>query len=145
MLSGIQVWDAEAATDATVQLFGFDEIREAAARDARLSWKIAEHLAAGASEAVRNIAHVGEQPMTARVAQHISAIVLPAPDGRLVARISHQRLAEAVGSVREVITREVRRLRTHRVIAAEPGLLIVLDPDRLASIAAGSETLPRGV
>jgi CRP/FNR family transcriptional regulator len=139
LLGYMPAWDAEAATDATVELFGIDEIRDALARDAAFSWQMIEHITAWASESVRNLAEVWARPMATRVALHISAIAQPAPDGSLVARISHQRLAEAVGTAREVITREVRRLRTEGIIAAEPGLLIVVDARRLAAIAAGGD------
>jgi CRP/FNR family transcriptional regulator len=134
-------WAAEAATDTTVEVFAIERIRAAANRDAELSWRIIEHIAALASESVRIVAEAGSQPMAVRVAQHIRAIGVPAPDGSIVARVSHQRLAEAVGTAREVITREVRRLRTQGIIAAEPGVLTILDTERLANIAAGGEAL----
>jgi CRP/FNR family transcriptional regulator, cyclic AMP receptor protein len=145
LLGFMPSWDAEAATDATVQLFGLDEIRSAITRDADLSWKMVEHMAAWAAESVRNLAEVGAQTMAARVATHIKAIALPAADGSLVARVSHQRLAEAVGTAREVITREVRRLRSQGVVAAEPGLLIIVDARQLESIAAGGDAGPRSL
>jgi CRP/FNR family cyclic AMP-dependent transcriptional regulator len=145
LLGFMPSWDAEAATDVTVQLFGLDEIRSAVTRDADLSWKMVEHMAAWAAESVRNLAEVAAQPMAARVATHISAIALPTPDGSLVARVSHQRLAEAVGTAREVVSREVQRLRTQGVVAAEPGLLIIVDARQLENIAAGGEAGPRSV
>jgi CRP/FNR family transcriptional regulator, cyclic AMP receptor protein len=136
-LGYLPTWDAEAATDATVQLFGIDEVRGVATRDADLSWEMVEHITALASESVRNLAEVATQPKAVRVAQQIRAIAFPAPEGSLVARISHQRFAEAVGTARDVISREVRRLRNQGVIAAEPGLLVVVDARWLASIASG--------
>ena len=63
------------------------------------------------------------KPMTARVAYHLSQMTLPAPDGRAVAHISHQRLADAVGTVREVISRELRTLRAQGVIDTGPELV----------------------
>jgi CRP/FNR family transcriptional regulator len=136
VVSKATTWDAEAATDTTVQIFAIEDIRAAANRDAELAWRIVEHIAALASESVRIIAEAGGHPMGVRVAQHISAIAVPTPDGSIVARVSHQRLAEAVGTAREVITREVRRLRNQGIIAAEPGVLTILDPEALANIAA---------
>jgi len=60
-----------------------------------------------------------------------------APDGHAVAHISQQRLADAVGTAREVVTRELRTLRALGVIDTRPERVIVVDEERLARIAAG--------
>jgi hypothetical protein len=67
-----------------------------------------------------------------------------APDGRLVAHISRQRLADAVGTVREVISRELKVLRTSQVIDTAGRSVTVLDEGRLASIASGRVSAPGG-
>jgi CRP/FNR family transcriptional regulator len=78
--------------------------------------------------------------MATRVARHLAAVALRGPDGRAVARISHQRLADAVGTVREVISRQLNGLRTDGVIETQPGRVILVDEDRLEDIAAGRVT-----
>ena len=45
--------------------------------------------------------------------------------------VSQQELAEAVGTVREVVVRVLRDLRTAGVVRTERGLIVVLDPARL--------------
>jgi CRP/FNR family transcriptional regulator, cyclic AMP receptor protein len=46
----------------------------------------------------------------------------------LEAQVSQQELAEAVGSVREVVARVLRDLRSVGLIATVPGVVRVLDP-----------------
>jgi CRP/FNR family transcriptional regulator len=53
------------------------------------------------------------------------------PQGRLVARVSQQELADAVGSVREVVARVLRDFRVERLVATEPDSVHILDPARL--------------
>ncbi|HEY8755686.1 MAG TPA: helix-turn-helix domain-containing protein [Candidatus Dormibacteraeota bacterium] len=55
-----------------------------------------------------------------------------------VAQISHQRLADAVGTVREVISRQLRTLRAQGVIDTLPGRVVIVNEARLDLIAAGS-------
>jgi CRP/FNR family transcriptional regulator len=53
------------------------------------------------------------------------------PQGRLVARVSQQELADAVGSVREVVARVLRDLRLAGIVATAPDSVVVLDAPRL--------------
>jgi CRP/FNR family transcriptional regulator len=48
--------------------------------------------------------------------------------GRLVARVSQQELADAVGSVREVVARVLRDLRLRGLLATAPDSISILDP-----------------
>ncbi len=83
------------------------------------------------------LAENSSQPMAARVARHLREVALPAPNGHAVAQISHQRLADAVGTVREVISRQLRTLRTEGVIDTQPGRVIIVNEKLLDGIAAG--------
>jgi CRP/FNR family transcriptional regulator len=49
--------------------------------------------------------------------------------------VTHQSLADAIGSVREVVARAVRELRTEGVIASNGDGVTVLDPEGLARLA----------
>jgi hypothetical protein len=55
-----------------------------------------------------------------------------------VAQISHQRLADAVGTVREVSSHQLRTLRAQGVIDTLPGRVVIVNEARLDLIAAGS-------
>jgi CRP/FNR family transcriptional regulator len=53
------------------------------------------------------------------------------PQGRLVARVSQQELADAAGSVREVVARVLRDLRLAGIVATAPDSVVVVDAARL--------------
>ncbi len=75
-----------------------------------------------------------------RVAAHLLdlASARQEPAGRLAARISQQELADAVGSVREVVARVLRELRIAGVIATAADHIVILDAARLHAESAGS-------
>jgi|SRR5579871_5670434 len=54
--------------------------------------------------------------------------------GRLIFNVTHQELADAIGSTREVVTRIVGRLRREGVLKSVPGGIEVTDAARLASL-----------
>jgi CRP-like cAMP-binding protein len=49
--------------------------------------------------------------------------------------VTHQSLADATGSVREVVARELRKLSREKVISTTGGGITVLDPDALTRAA----------
>jgi CRP-like cAMP-binding protein len=57
-------------------------------------------------------------------------------DGVLVVAEGHQEIAEAVGSVREVVSRTLVRLRDDGIVDRSGGETILLDPAALHAIAA---------
>ena len=141
-LAGTDQWNAEAITDVSVKVLTFDHLRNAGADDPELPWMIAQHVAAVTAEALRTVADASGQPITVRVARHLREMALRGPDGRTVVHVSHQRLADAVGTVREVVSRELTALRADGVIDRTAGSVRVIDEERLASLAAG-QSMPR--
>jgi CRP/FNR family transcriptional regulator, cyclic AMP receptor protein len=140
-LAGTDQWNAEAITDVSIKVFTFDHVRSAGAHDAELPWSIAQHVAAVTAEALRNVADASGQPIRVRVARHLREMTLRGLDGRAIVPISHQRLADAVGTVREVVSRELTALRAEGVIDRTAGAVRVIDEARLAILAAGQSTL----
>jgi CRP/FNR family transcriptional regulator len=140
-LAGTDQWSAEAITDVSVKVLTFEHVRNAGAHDPELPWRIAQYAAAVTADALRGIADASGQPITVRVARHLREMALRGPDGRIVLHVSHQRLADAVGTVREVVSRELTALRADGVIDKTSGSVRVIDEDRLASIAAGQAAL----
>jgi CRP/FNR family transcriptional regulator len=70
-----------------------------------------------------------KQPVAAHLLDLASA--QQRPRGRLVARVSQQELADAVGSVREVVARVLRELRLAAIVATGPDSVVILDAARL--------------
>jgi CRP/FNR family transcriptional regulator len=139
-LADTDMWNAEAITDVSVKVLTFDHLRSAGAHDPELPWRIAQHVATVTAEALRTVADASGQPIPVRVARHLRQMALRGPDGRSVVHISHQRLADAVGTVREVVSRELAALRADGVIDQTAGAVRVIDEHRLASLAAGQPT-----
>ncbi len=140
-LAGTDQWNAEAITDVSLKVITFGHVRSAGAHDPELPWSIAQHVAAVTAESLRTVADASGQPITVRVARHLREMTLRGFDGRAVVHISHQRLADAVGTVREVVSRELTALRAAGVIDRAAGAVTVIDEDRLASLATGQSTL----
>jgi CRP/FNR family transcriptional regulator len=140
VLAGSRVWNAEAIGDATLMMMTVEHLHRAAIADPELPWKLAAYIAASASEAVSTLANTDSEPMAVRVALHLRELAQRTPEGRAVAHISHQGLADAVGTAREVVTRELRGLRAAGVIESGRTRIAIVDETRLASIAAGSST-----
>ncbi len=136
LLGGTRTWNAEAIVQTTLEVLTVEQIQAAATRHPELPWLITENVAVWASEMARTVADSISQPMVARVARHLREFASSSPNGRAVAHVSHQRLADAVGTVREVISRQLQALRTDGVIETRPGRVIVVDEERLDRIAA---------
>ena len=64
-----------------------------------------------------------------RVATHLLDLASDRqrPGGRLVARVSQQELADAAGSVREVVARALRDLRAAGMVATAADRVVILD------------------
>lgn len=104
-----------------------------ARRDGRVSWALAQELNRRLYENLRQTAVNAFGSVRQRVALHVLdlASAQQGPGGPLVARVSQQELAEAVGSVREVVARVLRDLRLAGLVAPLPDGVHILDPTRL--------------
>ena len=129
-------WKAEAITDVTLTVLRVDQLHRAIEESPELGWAVAEHLARLATDAIHAIADEAGQPTMVRIARHLREMALQRVGGRLVAHISHQRLADAAGTVREVVSRELNALRQDGIVSTTAGSVTIIDEDRLASIAA---------
>jgi CRP/FNR family transcriptional regulator len=101
----------------------------AAHRDARVSWALAEELNRRLYASLQQTAVNAFGSVRQRVAAHLldlASAQQPA-QGRLVARVSQQELADAVGSVREVVARVLGDLRLRGLLATAPDSISILD------------------
>jgi CRP-like cAMP-binding protein len=136
MLSRTEMSGAEAVTDTRLAMLSLASLRGMATRHPQLSWAIAEEIAGWAATAVWALAH-GTEPVRVRVARHLLELSRPAPGTTTVVPITHQHLADAVGTSREVVTRALRELRQLGVLATGSGEMVILSRVELARIAAG--------
>jgi CRP/FNR family transcriptional regulator, cyclic AMP receptor protein len=107
----------------------------AAHRDARVAWAIAEELNRRLYETLQQTAVNAFGTVPQRVAAHLLDLASAQlhPRGRLVARVSQQELADAVGSVREVVARVLRDFRVAGIVATSSDSVLILDAARLHS------------
>jgi CRP/FNR family cyclic AMP-dependent transcriptional regulator len=135
VLSGSDNHGAEALNDATLAVLSLESLRNLVIRRPELGWALAEHLAEQAVDATRRLVDGTVRPATARVARHLLELAEHSSDEGIVVRISHRRLADAVGTAREVVTRALGELRGNGIIETDLRLIRVLDRDALARAA----------
>ena len=121
-----------AQTLADSVLFRIDAgaLTAAAHDDARVAWALAEELNRRLYANLEQTAINAFGSVRQRIAAHLLDVA-SAEQGRgghLVARVSQQELADAVGSVREVVARVLRELRHGQLIATSPDSIHILDP-----------------
>jgi CRP/FNR family transcriptional regulator len=104
-----------------------------ARRNGSVAWALAEELNRRLYENLQQTAVNAFGTVRQRVALHVLdlASAQQGPGDPLVAQVSQQDLAEAVGSVREVVARALRDLRSAGLVATVPGGIHVLDPTGL--------------
>jgi CRP/FNR family transcriptional regulator, cyclic AMP receptor protein len=124
--------DVGVQTLAESALFRIDSrtLTAAAHRDAEVSWALAEELNRRLNETLQQTAINAFGSVRQRVAAHLLdlASAQQRPHARLVARVSQQELADAVGSVREVVARVLRDFRLDRLVVTSPDRIHILDP-----------------
>ena len=108
-------------------------------RDPRVSWAIAEELNRRLYDTLEQTAVNAFGSVHQRVAAHLLdlASAQQYPAGRLVAHVSQQELADAVGSVREVVARALRDFRVAGMVATTTDSVVILDPARLYAESGG--------
>jgi CRP/FNR family transcriptional regulator len=122
-------------TLADSSLFSIDARRltDAARRDGRVAWALAEELNRRLYDTLQQTAVNTFGSVKQRVAAHLLdlASAQQRPQDRLVAQVSQQELADAVGSVREVVARALRDFRLAGLVATAPDSVLIVDPTRL--------------
>jgi CRP/FNR family transcriptional regulator, cyclic AMP receptor protein len=115
----------------------------AARRDARVAWPLAEELNRRLYETLQQTAINAFGSVKQRVAMHLLdlASAQQRSRGNLAAHVSQQELADAVGSVREVVARVLRDFRLAGIVATAADRVVILDAARLHSETWG----PAGV
>jgi CRP/FNR family transcriptional regulator, cyclic AMP receptor protein len=102
--------------------------------DANVGWAIAKELASRLVSGAQSRIPSVFGSVRVRVSWHLMELASEI-DGRLIARVTQQELADSVGSVREVVARVLLNLGREEVIAREGPLVVITDPERLRAIA----------
>jgi CRP/FNR family transcriptional regulator, cyclic AMP receptor protein len=127
----------QAVTDAQLLVLRASVVQQAAERDVRVARALLDEL----SE--RTLSFIAEIPsafatVRQRVARHLLDLASESQRGsELLAAIGQQDLADAVGTVREVVVRALRDLRQEGLLRTGREGIVLLDPERLAAEAYG--------
>jgi CRP/FNR family transcriptional regulator len=129
----------QALSDSELLAFRPVIVRACADRDAR----VARALLTETSERVMSFVAEFSGQAFANVRQRVARHLLDlASDHRrqdvLLAPISQQELADAVGTVREVVVRVLREIREEGVVQTGRDGIVILDPERLSGIGSPS-------
>jgi CRP-like cAMP-binding protein len=126
---------AEALRDTRVLKVAPAGFLELAQTHASVACALARALAYLQVEAEQMLADGLFLSIRARVARHLMDLAV-SRDGVLVVAAGHQEIAEAVGSVREVVSRTLVRLREDGIVDRRDGETVLVDPAALHAIAA---------
>jgi CRP/FNR family transcriptional regulator, cyclic AMP receptor protein len=130
----------QAVTDADLLAFRASVVRRAAERDARVARALIDELSERVLSFIAEIPGSAFATVRQRVARHLLDLASEGQTGpELVAAIGQQDLADAVGTVREVVVRALRELRQAGLLETRRDRIVLLDPERLLSEAYAGE------
>lgn len=121
----------QAMTASSVWIFSGATLRRHALADARIAMALAEDNARANIEMLNELADTAFGTVRQRVARHLLDLVVEGPDHGLLAPISQQELANAVGTVREVVSRVLTVLSKEGLVRVTQAGLEVLDATQL--------------
>lgn len=127
----------QAVTSAQILSLSAPAVADAVERDVVLARALIDELSDRVLSFIAEIPGSAFATVRQRVARHLLDLATAGQTGPvLTATISQQELADAVGSVREVVVRALRELRAQGVIETGRNRIRLLDPQALATEAA---------
>jgi CRP/FNR family transcriptional regulator, cyclic AMP receptor protein len=126
----------QALVDAELLRLSPAVVRRAVARDTRVAQAFLSELSERVLSSIDEIPGNTFATVRQRVARHLLDLAAERGPGRevgaeIVVPVSQQELADAVGTVREVVVRVLRELRQDGVVRTERDHIVILDPARL--------------
>ncbi len=115
-----------------------DAVVELAATDPTVSRALLIEVSERVQAFVEEIPLASFASVRQRVARHLLDLSVAQADGTLVAEVSQEELAAAVGTVREVAARAVRNLRDRQLLRTERGRITLIDPSGLVAASMSS-------
>jgi CRP/FNR family transcriptional regulator len=119
----------------TVILFDRRHLLRLASRHPELALELSHRLADIANSVSDAAGQLAFMTVRQRLAVHVLASAATDARGRLVTTATQQQLANAVGSVREVVARTLHDFRAEGLIAVHRGRVVIADPAGLAAAA----------
>lgn len=136
-VSGTAPVYGQAVTDIVVVTTRPSVLPMLAKRDPRVGLWMASELAARVDGLLQELAMNAFWPVRRRLGRHLLDLAADEQQGEaLLVRASHQELAHAVGTVREVVARTLGTLRADGHIETQPNGIRLLDPAALADLTS---------
>ena len=123
----------EAVTDCRVLDIGPATTADLAAKDPHVAGAMLVETSERVQAFVEELHSTSFTTVPQRVARHVLDLAAPDRSGALVAEVSQEALAAAIGTVREVAARALRELRDQGLVRTERGRIRVLDADGIVS------------
>jgi CRP/FNR family cyclic AMP-dependent transcriptional regulator len=125
---------AQAVTDSTLLIMNVNTVRALGQTDARFAWAVAEEVARRLNDVLEVFAGAAFLSVRQRIARHLLDLAAARPRADLLlAPVSQQELADAIGSVREVVTRVLRAMRDESLVETTRQGIVLLDPAGLSA------------
>jgi CRP-like cAMP-binding protein len=123
---------AQALTDATIHVLPAELLRSLARADPVVAWEFSREVAARLRQVNAIVRMLAFMDLRQRIAQRLLELAFRQPAGTsLVAAVSQQELADAVGSPRTSVARVLADLRAEGLVRTVPTGVEVVRPERL--------------
>ena len=138
----VMLGSLQALVDTQLLVFRADTMRTMADQERAMAGALLAELSERVFRFVAELPGASFATVRQRIARHLLDLASDRQHGALlVAPISQQALADAVGSVREVVVRVLGDMRREGLVATGGGQIRILDADRLAAeVFAGPVT-----
>ncbi len=132
---------AETAEPCVVCLMSRADVERLLLSDPRIATRVAEFLGSRVADLERRL---GDSVLKS-VPERIAATLARMAAGGTTIRLTHEQLADLVGTSRETATKVLGDLAERRLVALRRGRIVVLDPSRLQTLAdSGRLSVPTG-
>jgi CRP/FNR family transcriptional regulator len=139
VLGGPGPMSIQAMTSASVAALRVDTLRSMLASDPAVARVCAEELTRQLYLALDDLSEQAFLSVRQRIIRHLLDLATRGSGTLLIVRATQQELADAVGSVREVVTRTLRHLRKEGMLETHRDEIVLLDPVALSEQVADTE------
>lgn len=129
-LGGSMPANVQAVDDVLLLRLDVEQVQRCCQSDASAAYALAQEMARLVVEVVQERAQVDFASVQQRVVHHLLDLATRDRQGGtdLVAHVTHQQLADAAGTVREVVARALQSLRREGLVSSVPGGVRLDDP-----------------
>jgi CRP/FNR family transcriptional regulator len=142
VIGGPAPMSIQAMTSSLVLALRVDTMRALLASDRGVAAACAEELTRQLNELLADLSDQAFMSVRQRLVRQLLLLATTGADHHLVVDAAQQELADTIGSVREVVTRNLHQLHVEGLIETHRDRIVLLDPERLADDAR--HTAPDG-